>query len=142
MAASAKAYDAFGETLGLKGYTASLHGTTALKIALYTNATAPTQADTAAAGLTEVSNANGYSTGGATLASVTCAKSNHVVTLDAADPSWTVTGAGFTYRYARIYDATATKNIAYIDFGADVVATAGTHTITLHASGIATITAT
>lgn len=57
---------------------------------------------------------------------------------DAADPSWSA--STITARYAVIIDDTpstsATKPlIAYIDFGADVVSTSGTFTVTLDPAG-------
>jgi hypothetical protein len=64
------------------------------------------------------------------------------VMFDAADPSWTVTGAGFTYRYLALVDTapgTEATNplVAFFDMGADIVAVAGTHTIVLPAMGVA-----
>jgi hypothetical protein len=65
-----------------------------------------------------------------------------VLTLDAADPSWTT--STITARRAVIYDATpgsdATRPlIALIDFGADVSSTASTFSITFDANGIVNI---
>lgn len=119
-----------------------------IKIALFTSSLVPSQAndqffDAAPYTTNQVAAANGYSTGGALLASKTVATAALITTFDAADPSWTVTGAGFTYRYAVIYDDTPASNkpvIAYIDFGQDIVAAAGTHSIALDALGIARIT--
>lgn len=115
-----------------------------IKVALFTAAHAPDQAVDqyydAANGMTEVAAGNGYAAGGVALSGLSIATAALITTFDAADPSWAVTGAGFTYRYAVIYDATPSSNkplICYIDFGADVVAAAGTHTITLDALGIA-----
>lgn len=85
----------------------------------------------------------GYTAGGATLASKTAATSSLVLTLDAADPSWAT--STITARYAIVYKSTGTAStsplISYIDFGADVVSTGGTFTITLDALGLVTITA-
>lgn len=122
--------------------------TDALKVALFTSTLSITQAtdayfDAAPYTSNEVANANGYATGGVALGSPTIATAALVFTFDGADVSWTVTGAGFTYRYAIVYDSTpgASKPlIAWQDFGTDVTAVAGTHTIAWNASGIATIT--
>lgn len=121
--------------------------TDTIKCALFTNAHAPAQDDDqyydAANGMTEVANANGYTTGGATVGTPTISTAGKVTTFDSVDPSWTVTGAGFTYRYACFYDSTPGSNkplISYVDFGEDVSAIAGTHSIILDAAGIAKIT--
>lgn len=133
--------------LSFMSKTANLSSDT-IKIALFTNALTPVQAsnqyfDASPYTSNQVAAANGYSTGGNTLASVTLATSSLTTTLDAADTSWTVTSTGFTYRYAIIYDdspASSKPLVAYIDFGADVTASAGTHTIVFDAAGIATVT--
>lgn len=91
----------------------------------------------------EVSSAN-YTAGGAALVnpSFTYTGGTNVLKLDADDTSWsTVT---LTARYAVIYYNTGTAStsplLGYVDFGADVTATAGNFTITWSADGIATIT--
>lgn len=145
MAVTAKMYAK--APLSFMSKTANLSSDT-IKIALFTNALTPAQSsnqyfDASPYTSNQVTAANGYSTGGNTLGSVTLTTSSLTTTLDAADTSWTVTGAGFTYRYAVIYDDTPGSNkplVAYIDFGADVNAVAGTHTIVFDAAGIATVT--
>jgi hypothetical protein len=90
----------------------------------------------------EVANGNGYTTGGATLASKTCTLSSLVTTFDAADTAWAA--STITARYAVIYYATGTAAtsllIGYVDFGADQASSSGTFQITWNASGIFTIT--
>jgi hypothetical protein len=138
MTVSAKQFDNFVHELGHK--TIDLVNDT-VKIALYTSAHAPGQADVDTSGLTEVTQANGYTTGGATIGSKTWANAGHVTTFDGADPSWGLTGAGITWRYAVYTDTTASKVISYIDMGADQVwATPGTYGLTLDAAGIARVT--
>lgn len=89
----------------------------------------------------ELATANGYTNTGATLASVTWTKSGSTVTFDAADPSWTITGAGITIRYAVIRSSTGGELVCYCDlYGANQAIPAGTFTITLNASGIITLT--
>lgn len=116
-----------------------------LKVILLTSAYTPNQGTHKyKSDLTNEVSGTGYTAGGATLASVTVTLSGLVLTLDAADTSWTT--STITARYAVIYDGTpgtdATRPlIGYVDFGADVVSTAGTFLITWNASGIATLTA-
>lgn len=87
----------------------------------------------------------GYTAGGATIANctLTYTAGTNVLKLDGDDVSWP--SSTITARYAVIYDSTpgtAATNplIAYVDFGADVVSSAGTFTIAWHADGIATVT--
>lgn len=121
-------------------------GTDTLKIALVTSAYTPNAehgqwADVSA---NEVATGSGYTTGGATLGTVTYTRSGGTTTLDAADPSWTTLTK--TFRYAVIY-ANVTRNgvtnplIACIlldDTPADVVVTATTWAIAWAATGILT----
>jgi hypothetical protein len=121
-----------------------------IKIALFTNAHAPSQDDDyydGAHGMTEVASGTGYTTGGETLASkaITYTDGTKVFAIDAADVVWTFTGTKVA-RWACIYDSTPASNkpfICYIDFGADKTVTdAGTLTVTFNASGIAKTTIT
>lgn len=123
-----------------------LFGTDTLKIALVTSAYTPSAehgiwGDVSA---NEVATGSGYTTGGATLAGVTYARSGGTVTLDSTDPSWTTLTK--TFRYGVLY-ANVTRNtivnplIAYILFDstpADVVVTATTWTIVWSSAGILT----
>jgi hypothetical protein len=121
--------------------------TDTIKVALLTSGYTPAQdTDTYWADVSShEASGTGYTAGGATLASKTVAytAASNTFTFDAADTSWT--GATVTARYAVIYDAqtgsAATEPLlAFVDFGADQTATAGTFTITWNASGIFTIT--
>jgi hypothetical protein len=120
----------------------------AIKVALFTNVLAVTQAtdeffDAAPYTSNEVASGLGYTTGGAALTGNAVTAAALVTKFDATDPAWTATGAGFTFRYAVIYDDTPVSSkplISYIDFGEDQVWAAAAHTIPLSASGIATIT--
>lgn len=86
----------------------------------------------------------GYTAGGATLGSkaVTYTAGTNTFMFDAADTSWTT--STITARYAIIYESTGTAStsalIAYVDFGADVVSTAGTFQITWDSAGLFTVT--
>ena len=81
-----------------------------------------------------------YTAGGATLGSVTVTADNtdNEGVFDAADTSWST--ATITARAAVIYKSTGTAStsalIAYVDFGADKVSTAGTFTIQWNSEGI------
>lgn len=107
---------------------------------------AGTSTDCRKADLTaELSTANGYTAGGATLGSVTWNESSGTVTFDAADVSWTLTGAGVTYKYVVIYDDTATNKdlLGFFDVddssgSATTSPTAGTHSVLWNASGLFT----
>ncbi len=94
----------------------------------------------------ELSTANGYTAGGATLGSVTWAHSGGTATFDAADTVWTASGGSIVARYAVIYDDTASNDelVAYIllDTAPANVTTTDGNTLTLqwNASGIFTLT--
>lgn len=107
------------------------------KVALFTSAsvaiaatvTPATYASFASDGH-EVSNGNGYTTGGAAAGSptLTGGGATGTITFDTADVSWTGTGAGFTARAAVLYDTTTGFAIAYclLDSApADVTVSAG-----------------
>lgn len=52
----------------------------------------------------EIANGNGYTTGGATLASLATALVTNGHNFDSADPSWTASGTGIpAWRYAVVY---------------------------------------
>lgn len=92
----------------------------------------------------ELSTANGYTAGGATLANctMTYTGASNVAKFDADDVVWS--SSTLTARYAIIYRSTGTAStsplIAYVDFGADVSSTSSNFTITWDAAGIFTIT--
>ncbi len=122
-----------------------------IKVQLHTSTYTPNQ-DTHAVqtDLTnEVASANGYTTGGVTLASKTRTyqSASNRLELDAADVSWTATtGNTITARYAVILDTTpgtaaTNRLLGYVDFGADVSATGAALTITWDATGCLTLTA-
>lgn len=92
----------------------------------------------------EVANGNGYTTGGATLGSVTWNQSAGTITWDAADTAWTLTGGGITFKYLIIYDNTVSGDplVGFVDAdtgGGSLSPTAGTLTFAWNASGIFTL---
>lgn len=117
------------------------------KIALFTSSSnANTLTNSTLASLTnQVANANGYTTGGNTLASVTWTQTGGVATFDAADTTWTASGGSITARFAVIYDDTSASDslvaVCLLDTTpADVTVTDGnTLTIQFNASGIFTL---
>lgn len=111
------------------------------KVQLHTSSYTPNAGHDELADLTnEVSNANGYTTGGVTLAGITWSQTGGVATFDSDPAQWTASGAGIVARYAVLIDTDATndKLIGYMLLDAtpaDVTTTAGnTLTITPHAS--------
>lgn len=92
----------------------------------------------------ELTTAAGYTAAGATLGSVTWTQSTGTMTWDCADPAWTLTGGGVTFKYAIIYDDSATnKNLlCFCDMdtgGGSVSPLAGTLTIQINAAGVFTL---
>lgn len=78
------------------------------KLMLVSSAYTPSGAHDQKADITnELSTANGYTAGGATLTSVTWNRAAGVATFDSADVSWTPSGGALTARYAVMYDDTA-----------------------------------
>jgi hypothetical protein len=91
----------------------------------------------------EVANGNGYTTGGNTATVTTSATTAGVYKLVLGSPAvWTATGAGFTFRYAILYDFTTSTPVAYWDYGSSqVVAVGETVTVTLDGTnGVYTVT--
>lgn len=97
----------------------------------------------AATGGTEVANANGYTTGGATLSSVVVNQSGNDAAFDAADVTWSASGGALTASYGIIYNDTDTNDppVAFIDMGGSQTAGDGTDfKVIWNASGIVTFT--
>lgn len=144
MAVTAKMYGKF--LLSLADKQVDLD-TDTLKVMLCTSAYTPDQdSHQFKSSVTNEVTGTGYTATGQALTSVTVAYNagTNTLTLDAADPAWA--SSTITARYAVFYDASPASDatrplISYVDFGADVVSSAGAFTITLDAAGIATITA-
>ncbi|RUP36252.1 MAG: hypothetical protein EKK60_15495 [Gordonia sp. (in: high G+C Gram-positive bacteria)] len=131
-------YDSVAELIA--DGTIDLDGDT-FKLALLTSSYTPNAAHDEYADLTnELSTANGYTSGGATLGSVTWNRSSGVATFDSADVVWTASSSGITARYAVLYDDTSSgkKLIGYMlldSTPANVTATAGnTLTVAPHST--------
>jgi hypothetical protein len=108
-------------------------GTDTWKIALA--ATVNIADTTFTAGTTDLATGGGYTAGGNTASITSAAQTAGTYKLVLASPTaWTGTGAGFTFRYAILWDATTNTPVAYWDYGSSVVVTAGdTVTVTLDA---------
>ena len=114
--------------VGTHNFTASSGDT--FKIALYTSSATLGASTTAFSDTNEISNTSGsaYSTGGATLTSVTPTTSGTTAFCDFADVSFT--SASFTANGALIYNSSqSNKAVAVIAFGGDKTVSSGTFTI-------------
>jgi hypothetical protein len=115
------------------------------KVKLLTAATFDaTHTTLAATGGTEVANANGYTTGGATLANVAVTTvTTNDAKFDADDVTWTASGGAITASFAIIYNDTDADDppVAFIDFDGAMTAGDGTDfKIIWNADGIVTFT--
>jgi hypothetical protein len=109
-------------------------GTDAWKVAL---ASTVNVADTTfTAGTTDLATAGGYTAGGNAASITSAAQTSGTYKLVLASPSvWTATGAGFTFRYAILWDSTTSTPVAYWDYGSSQAVAAGeTVTVTLDAT--------
>jgi putative effector of murein hydrolase len=111
------------------------------KMALFLSTSNIGSGSTTYAGLTnEHANANGYTTGGASI-DLTLSGTTTVTVDIATDPVWTASGGSITARYAVIYEVGG-NILCYClldSTPADVTATTGnTLTVAAHASGVLT----
>jgi hypothetical protein len=114
--------------VGTHNFTASSGDT--FKIALYTSSASLGAGTTAFSTSNEISNTSGsaYSSGGATLTSVTPTTSGTTAFCDFSDVSFT--SASFTANGALIYNSSqSNKAVAVIAFGGDKTVSSGTFTI-------------
>ena len=114
--------------VGTHNFTATSGDT--FKIALYTSSASLGAGTTAFSDTNEISNTSGsaYSSGGATLTSVTPTTSGTTAFCDFADVSFT--SASFTANGALIYNSSqSNKAVAVIAFGGDKTVSSGTFTI-------------
>ena len=102
-------------------------GSDTLKV-LLTN-TAPSLSDTQKSDISgELSTANGYTAGGATITVTSSAQSSGLYTLIASDVSWSASGGSIgPFRWAVVYNDTATNDelIGYIDYGYSITVASG-----------------
>jgi hypothetical protein len=108
-------------------------GSDAWKVALAATVNA---ADTTfTPGTTDLATGNGYTAGGNAASTTSATQTGGTYKLVLASPStWTATGAGFTFRYAILWDSTTSTPVAYWDYGSSQAVAAGeTVTVTLDA---------
>lgn len=104
-------------------------GTThVLKVALSNTAPAATQATLSQ--VTELTTGGGYTAGGISVGTITGSQTSGTFKLTGGtDPVWTGSGAGFTARYAILYNDTPTSPadplIGWWDYGSSVTIAAG-----------------
>lgn len=144
MAASITFYNNWKEAIN----DAALRAAT-IKATLHTSSYTFSAAHSVYADLTnELSTANGYTNGGATLGSVTWDQTGGTATLDAADTAWTASGGSIVARRAILrvegtFNSQVDPLIASILMDttpADITVTAGnTLTLVWNASGIFTL---
>lgn len=87
-------------------------------------------------GTTDLATAGGYTAGGnaTTVSSATQSAGTYKLVLT-SPATWTATGAGFTFRYAILWDSTTSTPVAYWDYGSSQAVAAGeTVTVTLDAT--------
>lgn len=132
-------FDSFVEAIAEKVHNL---GADTLKVAL-TNS-APVSSNTILANITQISNGNGYSTGGSQATITTSAQTSGTYKLVIADVVFTASGAVGPFRYAVLYNDTATSDelIGWWDYGSALtLANGDTFTVDFDASnGVLTIT--
>lgn len=146
MAATFSWYNSASEYIGDGTIDLDTH---TFKVMLVSSSYTFSAAHTVKADITnELSTANGYTAGGATLSSVTWNRSGSTTTFDAADTTWTASGGPITARRAVVYDDTAANDellfsVLLDNTPADVTATDGNPlTLQWNASGLFTATLT
>jgi len=115
-------------------------GTDTFKV-LLTN-TVPVVTNTVIGNITQIAGGTGYTTGGLVLTLAAATSTGAVAKVVATDLVITATGAVGPFRYAVIYNDTATNDplVGWIDLGQLTLANADTHTIDFNASnGIFTL---
>lgn len=104
--------------------------------------TAPAVTDVNQADAAELGSGQGYNVNGNTCAITSSTQTGGVYKLVLADPAtWTATGAGFTFRYAILWDQTIDRLAGWWDYGSSqLVASGETLTVDLSAAnGVFTV---
>jgi len=116
-------FDSFSEAVAEKVHNL---GSDVLMVMLV-NTPAPVRANTQKSNLTEIAAGNGYTANGIAATISSSAQSSGTYKLVLADVQWTATGAMAAFRYAVLYNFTATNKelIGWWDNGVAVSLTAG-----------------
>lgn len=111
---------------------------------VYLTNTAPAATDTSYSSSGEPANANGYTTLGPSIGTITGAQAGGVFSFSGGtNPSWTASGGSIgPFRYAILYNASAagTPVIGYWDYGTSITLTNGNQFVVQLPSPILTIT--
>ncbi len=120
--ASYNKFQSFVEALAEKVHNL---GSDTLKVAL-TNS-APVNTNTVLANITQIANGNGYTTGGTAATISSSAQSSGTYKLVLADVVFTASGSMGPFRYAVLYNDTATNDelIAWWDYGSNLTLASG-----------------
>lgn len=120
--ASYNKFQSFVEALAEKVHNL---GSDTLKVAL-TNS-APVNTNTVLADITQISNGNGYTTGGTAATISSSAQTSGTYKLVLADVVFTASGSMGPFRYAVLYNDTATNDelIAWWDYGSNLTLASG-----------------
>lgn len=138
-------YDQFAQDLASGVHQFQTGTTHVLKVAL-TNTAPNASTHTIRANISELTTGGGYTSGGISVGTITGSQTAGTFKLTGGtDPVWTGSGAGFTARYAVLYNDTPTSPvdplIGWWDYGSSVIVGAGeTLTVDLdQVNGILTI---
>ena len=129
-------FNDFVEQLALGNH--DLHNDT-LK-AMLTNS-APSATDTVSTDITEISNGNGYTTGGEDITNTMSETPAGTATVAAVDVVWTASGSVGPFQYVVIYNSTDDGLVCYWDYGSAVTLSSGeTFTVDFGSDQLLTIT--
>lgn len=120
--AAANKFNSFVEVLAEKGHNL---GADTLKVVLSNSA--PAASNTVLANITQIANGNGYTTGGTATTISSSAQTSGTYKLVITSVVFTASGAVGPFRYAVLYNDTATNDelILYWDYGSTVTLASG-----------------
>ncbi len=138
MSSTLTKFNCFAQDLGRK-----LHNLNSDTLKVILTNTLPVAANAVLSDITQIANGNGYTTDGATVGSTAYSQTSGTAKLTGSNVTWTASGAVGPFRYAVVYNSTASgKNlIGWLDYGSAVtLANTDTFTITWDATnGILTL---
>lgn len=115
-------FNSFVEAVGRK-----VHNLNADTLKVILTNSAPVATNAVLTDITQIANGNGYTTGGSTAASPSYAQTSGTAKLLATDVLFTATGAMGPFRYAVLYNSTATNGelIGWWDYGSAITLASG-----------------